>query len=102
MTVQQDFNPHLKEWEKRIPTSDPGAGSIEHPGQFRNSVWQTRSRVPNDHERRLVQALEQAFANGALELSDVVAQLNQAGVHDHSGKEWNDASFREAMATLGY
>lgn len=102
MSTQQDFNPQLKQWQKPLPTSDPGAGSIEQPGQYHNIVWQTRTRAPNEHELRLVQALEQAFSSGANEVTDLVEQLNDIGVYDHSGKAWTEVSFHKAIATLGY
>ena len=102
MNAQLDFNPHLKQWQKPVPTNDPGAGSIEQPGQFRNIVWQTRSRAPTEHEQRLVQALEQAFANGADDVASVVSQLNAIGVYDHGGRAWTEVSFHKSIATLGY
>lgn len=102
MSVHLDFNPRLKQWQKPVPTNDPGAGSIEQPGQFHNIVWQTRTRAPTEHEQRLAQALEQAFANGAGDLTEVVSQLNASGVYDHSGKAWTEVSFSRSIATLGY
>lgn len=101
MKQQPDFNPSLREWERPAPTSEPGAGTIERPGHPRNLVWQTRSRAPNAYELHLVQALEQAFSNGATEPGEVVAQLNQLGVRDHAGEAWSETSFKKAMASLG-
>jgi hypothetical protein len=100
--TQQAFNPRLKTWQRHVLTSVPGAGSIEAVGQWENIVWQTRTREPNEYEDRLVEALEQAFGYGALELGEVVAQLNAFGVHDHRGQPWTEASFCAAMASLGY
>ena len=102
MNAQPDFNPHLKQWQKPVPTNDPGAGTIEQPGQFRNLVWQTRTRAPTEYELRLVQALEQAFANGASDVTSVVNQLNDIGVYDHSGRTWTEVSFHKSIAALGY
>jgi hypothetical protein len=100
--TQQAFNPYLKAWQRHALTSKPGAGAIEAVGQWENIIWQTRPREPNEYEQRLVEALEQVFGRGALELGDVVAQLNALGMHDHSGHAWTEASFRAAMASLGY
>lgn len=102
MSMQADLNPLLKQWLKPIPTNDPGAGAIEQPGQYRNTIWQTRPRAANEHELRLAQALEQAFGSGAGTVAEVVQQLNDIGVYDHSGKAWTEVSFHKAIAALGY
>ena len=102
MSTPLQFNPYLKQWQKPVPANDPGAGSIEQPGQARNIVWQTRTRAPTEHELQLANALEQAFANGASDVVDVVCQLNAIGVYDHSGKAWTEVSFHNSLATLGY
>ncbi|GGA12041.1 recombinase-like helix-turn-helix domain-containing protein [Dyella caseinilytica] len=100
--TQQAFNTYLKTWQRQTPVSTPGAGSIEAVGQWENMVWQTRAREPSEYEQQLVEALEQVFGQGALELSDVVARLNALGMHDHSGHAWTESSFCSAMASLGY
>lgn len=102
MSTQLDFNPQLKQWQKPLPTNDPGAGTIEQPGRYDNIVWQTRTRAANEHELRLVHALEQAFSNGASEVADLVEQLNKFGVYDSGGKAWTEVSFHNAFAALGY
>jgi hypothetical protein len=102
VSTQPDFNPQLKQWQKPLPTNDPGAGAIEQPGQYRNIVWQTRTRAATEHELQLAQALERAFGNGASEVADLVEQLNDIGVYDYSGKAWTEVSFHKAIAALGY
>jgi len=100
--TQPAFNPNLKEWQRHEPSPQPGAGRIEEPGHWENIVWQTRSREPNAYEVRLIEALEQVFAAGAEALGEVVNGLNDLGAYDHGGRAWSEASFREAMAQLGY
>ena len=48
--ADQDHNPQLKQWQRIIPSSEPGQGHIEAPGGFTNPVWQTRASVPGAFE----------------------------------------------------
>lgn len=66
-----------------------------------NRVWQTRIGAQTGFERRLADALERAFADGADALGPLVARLNADGVRDERGRAWTEDSFRAAMARLG-
>lgn len=65
-----------------------------------NTVWQTRLRPQTEFERRLADALEQAFAAGVTELGPLVARLNADGVRDENHMLWTEESFCAAMARL--
>ncbi|MAY71419.1 MAG: hypothetical protein CME82_08180 [Halomonas sp.] len=99
--TQQDYNPHLKNWQSIIPSSEPGQGSIEAPGGFANPVWQTRSSVPGGFELSLIEALEDIFAAGSTELDELVKGLNERQHHDRHGEPWTQESFLQEMAVLG-
>lgn len=95
------YNPHLRDWQKVIPATEPGQGHIERPGGFSNPVWQTRKHTPAQFELDLVEALEAVFASGATELPEVVNGLNEAGCFDRTGAHWTEDSFLREMAVLG-
>lgn len=106
-----DCNPQLKSWARIIPSTEPGQGRIEHPGEFGNRVWQTRERPAEPFELELVEALESVFESGAVELADVVAGLNKRQVvgglserqhMDRQGNPWTEESFLQEMAVLGH
>ncbi|MGQ7245777.1 recombinase-like helix-turn-helix domain-containing protein [Halomonas sp. V046] len=99
--AQNDYNPQLKNWQRLIPSSEPGQGSIEAPGGFANPVWQTRSSAPGAFELALVEALQEVFAGGAAELDAVVEGLNAQRCQDRHGKAWTEQTFLQEMAVLG-
>jgi hypothetical protein len=79
----------------------PARGRIEKPDEVENVVWQTRDSEPTDYENRLGDALEQAFADGALELGEVVERLNKLKFPDPDGRPWTEASFQAEMRRFG-
>lgn len=99
--AQQDYNPQLKQWQRIIPSSEPGQGHIEAPGGFANPVWQTRASAPGAFEHALVAALEEVFADGATELDAVIEGLNARHRHDRNGQAWTQESFLQELAVLG-
>ena len=66
-----------------------------------NVVWQTRRHEQTDFERRLADAREVIFTDGATELDDIVARLNADGMRDPDNRAWTAESFRAVMARLG-
>lgn len=99
--AHQDYNPQLKSWQRIIPSSEPGQGSIEAPGGFANPVWQTRSSVPGAFELSLLEALEEVFSDGVTELDALIEGLNTRQYHDRHGQAWTQESFLQEMAVLG-
>jgi len=77
------------------------AGQEKRIREPENKVWQTRHHPQTDFEKRLAEALEELFADGATELGQLVERLNSAGVQDEDGRDWNEQSFRETMARRG-
>ncbi len=101
MSTPLDHNPELKTWARIIPSSEPGQGHIERPGDFDNRVWQNRQRAPEAFEFALVAALEAVFESGANELDEVIAGLNERHSQDRQGQPWTEESFLQEMAVLG-
>ncbi|ALM52043.1 recombinase-like helix-turn-helix domain-containing protein [Halomonas huangheensis] len=99
--AHQDYNPQLKDWQRIIPSSEPGQGYIEAPGGFANPVWQTRSSVPGAFEMSLIDALQEVFSDGVTELDSLVEGLNAREHHDRHGQVWTQESFLQEMAVLG-
>ena len=66
-----------------------------------NRVWQTRTHPQTDFERRLADALERAFVEGAVELDEIVERLNADGIRDEDNRAWTVDSFRATLARLG-
>ena len=67
----------------------------------KNIVWQTRTHEQTAFERLLSTAMEKAFADGIIELDDLVEHLNQDGIRDEQNRSWTTDSFRAVMAELG-
>ena len=61
---------------------------------------QAQRRAATDYENLLGDALEAAFAGGAVELEDVVARLNGDGIRTPDGQAWTVESFRDVIARL--
>lgn len=79
----------------------PRRGRVEKPEDAVNVALQTRLAPPTEYENRLGDALEQVFAAGAVELSEVVCRLNALKVPAPDGDPWTEASFEDAMRRLG-
>jgi hypothetical protein len=79
----------------------PERGRIEKPENAVNVPWQTRLAPPTAYENRLADALEQVFAAGALELPELVRELNRLGVTAPDGSAWTEASFQQTFERLG-
>jgi hypothetical protein len=95
-----DHNPFLKRSREPRPAT-PAKGGIEAPGQSVNLAWQTRAAAPTDYEKRLGDALERVFGEGALSLAEVVAGLNAIPFPAPTGKAWDEASFAAEIKRLG-
>jgi len=96
-----DYNPNLK--HRQLPEANKVAskGNIEHLGQAKNIVHQTRVASPTDYENGLGQALEKIFSDNVIELEDIISRLNKMGVQTQSGAAWTEESFRSEMKRLG-
>ena len=68
---------------------------MEKPGQAVNVAWQTRAAPPTDFENRVGDALEQAFAQGAESLQEVLAAFAKIDLKDERGQPWTEASLQE-------
>ena len=101
MSMRSAYKPHLKAWLRHRFIGGPDTGQIEQPGGWQNIVWQRRSREPDVFERRLVQALEEVFGQGAQELHELVERLNQVGVQE-CGELWVFDSFQQNVTRPGY
>ncbi|OXY83357.1 recombinase-like helix-turn-helix domain-containing protein [Oceanimonas doudoroffii] len=97
-----NFNPKLAAWLKKEPATEAGLNNIQIPGKTRNLVWQNRYREPTRYEQELVSQLESAFAEGIVELGELVATLNRRGLRNEAGEAWTLANFQDEMARLGY
>jgi hypothetical protein len=86
-----DHNPFLKK-------TGTARGGVE---KLQNVEWQTRAAPPTEFENRLGDALEEIFARGIEQLSDVVAELNQLAIRDRHAKSWTEESFQAEMKRLG-
>jgi hypothetical protein len=94
-----DRNPYLE--NAQVPSElGQARGTIDRPGQVPNVPWQTRRTVPSAYEDALGDALERVFEAGAVELVDVVAQLNALGSRTPTGQPWTAESFQETMRQL--
>ncbi len=102
MSDSLDFNPQLPETRQFTPPAEGGNGAIHQPGQYQNIIWQTRPRVPEPFELRLIDALEQLFDQGAETLEALVEGLNAQRIFDHQGEPWSEQSFRAFLQVNGY
>ncbi len=96
-----DYNPHLQPWKRPEPNKEAGKGSIEIPDEIQNIVHQTRPASPSEYENQLGEALEFIFGDGATELADIVARLNERGVRAPDGQKWTEDLFCTEMSRLG-
>ena len=96
-----DYNPNLK--HRQLPEVNKVAskGNIEHLGQAKNIVHQTRVDSPTDYENELGQALEEIFSDNVIELENIISRLNEMDVQPHSGAVWTEENFRAEMKRLG-
>jgi hypothetical protein len=101
VTDDLDHNPHLRPWRRPRPEGSAGKGHVENVAEMANIPWQTRAAPPTDYENALADAVVQAFESGAEELSDMVASLNNQGVHAPDGQPWTEESFALEMKRLG-
>lgn len=98
----QNINPYLPANNQIIPAREGGKGSIQAPGSAPNIVWQTRLRMPDEYENKLIFALETLFAAGTESLEELVSALNQQQLYDRQGQPWSTSSFREFLLVNGY
>jgi hypothetical protein len=96
-----DHNPNLSPWTWPVNIDPAGQKSIDKPAELGNIVWQNRAAAPTDYENALADALEKVFETGAVELADVVLQLNGLGVKSPEGAAWTEESFTFEMNKLG-
>ena len=61
---------------------------------------QSAGRAPTDYETQLGDAIEAAFADGAWELRDVIARLNNDCIRTPEGTTWTEERFRAVMAAF--
>jgi hypothetical protein len=90
----QTYNGFLTE----LPTPKGGGRWVEDPHSVNNIVNQTAGRAPNEFESRLAEALMSIYAEGVVELPDVVAWLNGHASTDSTGAPWNESSLRQQLA----
>ena len=84
---------------ERIDLVRPGA-DCHLAGKVENIVWQTRPAPPTEYECRLGDALEQVFAIGAVELSEIVAKLNELGLRTPHGLQCTEETLQPALARM--
>ena len=97
-----DYNPNLSPWTWPTDVVDPaGEKSIEHPAKIENMIWQNRAALPTHYEDGLANVLEEVFSSGAMELSDVVAKLNELEFPSPEHGEWTEEIFLREMRQLG-
>jgi hypothetical protein len=90
----QTFNAFLT-----VPTTSKGGGRwVEDPHCVDNIVNQTAARAPNEFELRLAEALMSIYAEGVVELPEVVTRLNGHASTDSTGAPWNESSLRQQLA----
>ncbi|HFK4063002.1 TPA: recombinase-like helix-turn-helix domain-containing protein [Kluyvera ascorbata] len=102
MSDTLDFNPALPESRQFAPPAEGGNGAIHKPGDYSNLIWQTRSRIPENWELKLIATLEELFEQGAETLTELVNGLNAIKMHDQQGERWSDASFEAFLQVNGY
>lgn len=96
-----DHNPNLSPWTWPVNIDPAGQKTLDKPADLGNMVWQNRTAPPTDYENALGDALEKVFDSGAVELSEVVAKLNELGIKDPQGSAWTEESFTREMHSLG-
>lgn len=96
-----DHNPNLSPWTWPVNIDPAGQKSIDKPADLGNIVWQNRRAAPTAYENALGDALEKVFEAGAVELADVVLQLNGLGIQSPEGNAWTEESFTREMKKLG-
>lgn len=102
MSDTLNFNPALPESRQFTPPAEGGNGAIHKPGHYDNLIWQTRSRVPENWELKLIAALEELFEQGAETLPELVNGLNAIKMRDQQGEPWSEASFAAFLQVNGY
>lgn len=102
MSDTLNFNPALPESRQFTPPAEGGNGAIHKPGHYDNLIWQTRSRVPENWELKLIAALEELFEQGTETLPELVNGLNAGKMYDQQGESWSEASFAAFLQVNGY
>ena len=64
-------------------------------------VHQTHPDPVTPYENKLAGSVSEVFSGGATTLADVVAGLNDLGLHGPGGNPWTDETFRAEMRRLG-
>jgi hypothetical protein len=64
-------------------------------------VHQTHPEPITPYETKLAGSISEVFTGGATTLAEVVAGLNDLGLHGPGGDLWTDDSFRAEMRRLG-
>jgi hypothetical protein len=96
-----NHNPNLGPWTWPVDIDPAGQKSIDKPADLGNIVWQNRAAEPTPYENALGDALEKVFEAGAVELPEVVLQLNGLGIKSPEGDAWTEESFTRQMKKLG-
>lgn len=96
-----DHNPNLSPWTWPVNIDPAGQKTLDKPVEMANMVWQNRPTPPTAYENALGDALERVFDSGAVELSEVVAKLNELGIKSPQDSAWTEESFTSEMQRLG-
>jgi hypothetical protein len=96
-----DHNPNLSPWTWPVNIDPAGQKTLDKPADLGNLVWQNRPAPPTAYENALGDALETVFESGAVELSEIVAKLNELGVKSPQNTVWTEESFASEMKKLG-
>lgn len=79
-------------------TSKGGGRWVEDPQSVANIVNQTAGGALDEFESRLADALMSIYAEGVVELPDLVARLNGNASTDRTGAPWSESSLRQQLA----
>lgn len=82
-----------------VPDTPKGGGRwVEDPQSVGNIANQTAGRALEEFESRFADALMSIYAEGVVELPDLVARLNANASTDSSGAPWSESSLRQQLA----
>lgn len=79
-------------------TSKGGGRWVEDPLSVGNIANQTAGLALDEFESRFADALMSIYAEGVVELPDLVARLNANASTDSAGAPWSESSLRQQLA----